>query len=154
MPTSPVANSLVNKCSMLQGEVSILLAKLNQKNTEITALKLSLKVLGYGDSLHLVKTCKKRNKTPLLPRGMLSRLSGEYIRIKVNKGSTFTSSDVVAYIKNIQGIKGVNTQLGTNVGNYLRKQENSGIIIELERSNDTGKAIIWKKLDTDSSVEN
>lgn len=145
MSTSPVANSLINKCSELQGEVSTLLSSLNQKNTEIIALKTSLKVLGYGDLLYLVKTHKKRNKRSILPHGTLSRLSGEYIRLKVDKGSTFTSGDVVTYIKNTQSIKEVNTQLNTNVGNYLRKQESNGIVIESGRSANTGKAILWKK---------
>ncbi len=121
MSTSPVANSLINKCSELQGEVSVLLSVLNQKNTEINALKTSLKVLGYSDLLHLVKTHRKRNKYPILPYGALSRLSGEYIKLKVNNGSAFTSGDVV-YINNIQKVKEVNTQFNTNIGNYLRKQ--------------------------------
>ncbi|CAC9584301.1 hypothetical protein [uncultured Gammaproteobacteria bacterium] len=49
MSTSPVANSLINKCSELQGEVSVLLSALNQKNAEITALKTSLSLLGYDN---------------------------------------------------------------------------------------------------------
>ncbi len=36
--------------------MSVLLSALNQKNTEIDAIKTSLKVLGYNDLLHLVKT--------------------------------------------------------------------------------------------------
>ncbi|MBW5291107.1 MAG: hypothetical protein Rsou_1563 [Candidatus Ruthia sp. Asou_11_S2] len=129
----------------MQGEVSILLSELNQKNAEITALKISLKVLGYGDLLHLVKTRRKRNKRPVLPYDTLSRLSGEYIRLKADKGSTFTSGDVVAYIKSIQNIKEANAQLNTNIGNYLRKQESNGVIIESGRSLNIGKAILWKK---------
>ncbi|SHN90494.1 hypothetical protein BHECKSOX_674 [Bathymodiolus heckerae thiotrophic gill symbiont] len=91
------------------------------------------------------KARKKNTKSPMLPHGALSQLSGEYIRLKVDKNSTFTSSDITAYIKDRQDIKGANGQLNTNVGNYLKKQESSGLIIESGRSNNTGGAILWKK---------
>ena len=71
MPTPPVANSLINKCSELQGEVSVLLSALNQKNAEITTLKASLKILGYSDLLHFVKTRRKRNKRSILPHSFI-----------------------------------------------------------------------------------
>jgi hypothetical protein len=40
--------------------VLVLLDNLKQKNSEIDALKVSLKALGYGDLLYLVKARKKK----------------------------------------------------------------------------------------------